>query len=54
MGDCGLALLRFTGGLEDDRPDQVITLHGVVVCYRVAEFGERQFGVNGLYGRSDR
>jgi len=48
MGNCGLALLRLTGSLKGDCPNQVVALLGVVVWNRLTEFGDGRTGVSDL------
>jgi hypothetical protein len=38
MGNCGLALVGLIGSLKDDRPDEVLTILGIVVWSHVTEF----------------
>ncbi|MGB6441473.1 MAG: hypothetical protein WBE89_19600 [Methyloceanibacter sp.] len=47
-GNGCLALIRLTGSLKGNRPNQVVTLLGLVVRNRLTEFGDGQFGVNGI------
>jgi len=48
-GNGCLALIRLTGSLKGDRPNQVVTFLGLVVWNRLSEFGDGQFGVKGLH-----
>jgi hypothetical protein len=40
MRNCGLALLSLTGSLKGDRPNQIVTLLGVIAWICVTELAE--------------
>ena len=40
MGNGGFALVRLIGSLKGYRPDQVVTLLGLVVWNHLTEFGD--------------
>jgi hypothetical protein len=40
MGNCGFAVVRLIGSLKGYRPDQIVTILGIVVWNHLTEFGE--------------
>lgn len=49
MSNRGLALVRLLGSLEDNSPDQVVAVLGIVARYRLTEVGEGYLGARAFF-----